>query len=116
MTLFSESGPRTSDYLSRITTRPHPNSLEPALHTASENSGGDTDGTCKRLQTVIQRGDKRVEFLQMVDTLFEQAKQKFEAIREDRAPDAHWALWVDCVREPATTFSSLHRTSKRDVA
>ena len=63
----------------------------------------------------LQWGDKRVEFLQAVENSFEQAKQKFEAIRQDPTPDAHWALWVDCMREPARTFFSLHHTSKRET-
>ena len=39
-----------------------------------------------------------------------------EALREDPTPDEHWALWVDCMRETAQTFPSLHRTSKRNDA
>ena len=34
-------------------------------------------------------------------------------LRENSTADAHWALWVDCMREPAPTFFSLHHTSKR---
>ena len=45
-----------------------------------------------------------------------QDKQKFEALREDPTFDAHWALWVDCMRELARTFFSLHRTPKMDDA
>ena len=62
----------------------------------------------------LQRCDKREKFLQAVDNSFEQAKQKFDAIRENPAPDTHCALWVDRMREPARTFFSLHRTSKRE--
>ena len=64
----------------------------------------------------LQKGDKRVEFLKAVDSSLEKAKPKFEALREDPTPDAHWALWIDCMREPARTFFSLHRTSKNDDA
>ena len=51
-----------------------------------------------------------------VDRPFEKAKPRFEALREDPTPDAHWALWVDFVRETAQTFFSLHRTSRKDDA
>ena len=57
-----------------------------------------------------------MECLQAVDKSFEKAKPKFEALREVPTPDTHWAFWVDCMREPARTFFSLHRTSKRDDA
>ena len=56
-----------------------------------------------------------MEFLKAVDSSFEKAKVKFEALREDPTPDAHWALWIDCMREPARTFFSLHRTSRDDA-
>ena len=62
----------------------------------------------------LQKGDKRVEFLKAVDSSFEKARPKFEALREDPTPDAHWALWNECMRELARTFFSLNRTSKKD--
>ena len=37
-------------------------------------------------------------------------------LRENPTADAHWTLWVDCVRESAQRFFSRHRTSKRDDA
>ena len=64
----------------------------------------------------LQKRDMRVEFLKAVDSSFEEAKPKFEALREDPTTDARWALWIDCMREPARTFFSLHRTSKKDDA
>ena len=64
----------------------------------------------------LQKGDKRVEFLKAVNSSFEKAKPKFEALREDPTPDAHWALWIDCMREPARTFFSLYRTAMKDDA
>ena len=53
---------------------------------------------------------------QAVDSSFEKAKSRFDMLRESPTADAHWALWVDYVGEPAQTFFSLHRTSKRDDA
>ena len=54
-----ENRTQTADYPSRITTRPHANSLEPALHTtASENRRRhslEANGTCKRL-LIVSRG------------------------------------------------------------
>ena len=55
-----------------------------------------------------------MEFLKAVDGSFGKARPKFEALREDPTNDAHWALWTECMREPAQTFFSLNRTSKRD--
>ena len=57
-----------------------------------------------------------MEFLQAVERAFEKAKPRLKALREDPTPDAHWALWVDCTRETAQTFFSLHRTSRRSGA
>ena len=68
-----ENRTQTADHSSRTTTRPHANSLDPALHTiALKNRGADTFWR-----------------QQAVENSFEQAK---EAIREDPTPDARWAL------------------------
>ena len=64
----------------------------------------------------LQKGDNRVECLEAVDNSCVQDKQKFEALREDPTLDAHLTLWVDCMRELARTFFSLHRTPKMDDA
>ena len=61
----------------------------------------------------LLKGDKQATFLQVVDSAFEKAKSR---LRENPTADALWALWVDCMREPAQTFFSLHLTSKRDDA
>ena len=76
-------------------------------------------GTRWDLQAIAdyqQWSDKRVEFLQAVDSTFEKAKSRSDMLREKPTADAHWALWVDCMREPAQTFFSLDRISKRDDA
>ena len=54
----------------------------------------ETNGTCKRLQTVSREVTNEWKFLQAVENSFVQAKHKFEATREDPTPDAHQALWV----------------------
>ena len=61
----------------------------------------------------LQKEDKRVECLQAVDSSFEKAKSRFDMFP---TAGAHWALWVDCMRELAQTFFSVHRTPKRDDA
>ena len=57
-----------------------------------------------------------MECLQAVDSSFEKAKSRFDMLRENATADAHWALWVDCMRELAQTFFSVDRTYKRDDA
>ena len=59
----------------------------------------------------LQKGDKRVEFLQAVDSSFEKAKPRSEALRKNPTPDR--ALWVDCKRETAKTFFALHRRTEQ---
>ena len=60
--------------------------------TEAETQSGDT-WDLQAIADCVRSGDKRVEFLQPVENPFEQAKQKFEAIREDPTPDANWSLW-----------------------
>ena len=102
-------------------TRPHANPVDTEIHSAASERGG-IDSTCGDQmgpasdRRLLQKGDKRVEFLQAVDSSFKKAKSRFDMLRENPTADAHWALWVDCMREPAQTFFSLHRTSKRDDA
>ena len=88
--------------------------LQPQRTEAETQSGAKWD--LQAIADCLQRGDKRVEFLQAVENSFKQAKHKFDVRQEDPTPDAHWAPWVDCMRERARTFFSLHRTSKRDDA
>ena len=85
--------------------------LQPQRGEASTARG--SDGTCKRLQTACRRGAN--EFFQAVESSFDKAKPRFDMLRENPTADAHWALWVDCMREPAQTFFGLHRTSKRET-
>ena len=103
-----ENRTQTAYYPSTITTGPHANSSQPALLTAvSENIGGDsleTNGNCTRLQTVFKGVTNGWNFCMRLTTL------------SAPTPDARWAPWVECMREPARTFFSLHRTSKRDDA
>ena len=73
-------------------------------------------GTCKRSQVACRRETNEWNFLQAVVSSLEKAKSRFEAVRENPTPDAHWALWIDCMKEPAQKFFSLHRTAKRDDA
>ena len=40
----------------------------------------------------LQKGDKRVDFLQAVDSSFEKANSRFDMLRENPTADAHWAL------------------------
>ena len=54
----------------------------------------DDKGDHQAIADYLQKGDKRVEFLKAVDSSFDKAKSKFEALREDPTPDAHWALWI----------------------
>ena len=62
----------------------------------------------------LQRRDKRLEFLEATDESFEKAISKNYALRKCPTPDAHWVLWMDCMKEPARTFFSLQSTSKRN--
>ena len=89
----------------RYTLQPHRREAATAL------SGGKWD-----LQAIADCLQQSSGLFATVVSSLEKAKPKFEALREDPTPDAHWALWVDCMREPARTFFSLHRTPKWDDA
>ena len=105
-----ENGAQTTTHPSRAPTRPR-YILQPQRGEASTERQ-EIRFDLQAIADCLQKGDKRVEFLQAVDSSFEKAKSKCEALREDPTPDTHWALWVDCMKETAQKFFSLHRTSK----
>ena len=104
----------------RLQLIPPANSVDFEIHSAASNRrrqhGWGLGGDLQAIADCLQKGDKRVEFLQAVDSSLEKAKSRFDMLREDPTLDAHFALWVDCMRETAETFFSLHRTSKRNDA
>ena len=94
--------------------------LTPALHTTEQRRRHimETLGTCKRLQIVSREVTNEWNFCKRMRTHSSKlniSSKQCERIRPPPSP-AHWTLRVECMREPARTFFSLHRTSKRDDA
>ena len=114
------NGAQTTTHPSGAPTRPRASPVGREILSAAPERGAPTErqGIRWDLQAIADclKGDKRVELLQAVDSSFEKGKSRFEALREDPTLDAHRALWVDCMKETAQKFFSLHRTSKRNDA